>query len=36
MMFERDNSLGPGAVLDESLSRLAATGPEFGGGLSNH
>ena len=23
-------------VLDESLSRLAATGPEFGGGLSNH
>ena len=23
-------------VLDESLARLAATGPEFGGGLSNH
>jgi hypothetical protein len=23
-------------VLDESLSRLAVTGPEFGGGLSNH
>jgi hypothetical protein len=23
-------------VLDEGLSRLAATGPEFGGGLSNH
>src|ERR1700733_4566561 len=23
-------------VLDESLSRLAATGPEFAGGLSNH
>ena len=23
-------------VLDESLNRLAATGPEFGGGLSNH
>jgi hypothetical protein len=23
-------------VLDESLTRLAATGPEFGGGLSNH
>ena len=23
-------------VLDESLDRLAATGPEFGGGLSNH
>ena len=23
-------------VLDESLSRLAATGPEFGSGLSNH
>src|SRR5580693_3465685 len=23
-------------VLDESLSRLAATGPEFRGGLSNH
>lgn len=26
----------PGDVLDESLSRLAATGPEFDGGLSNH
>jgi hypothetical protein len=24
------------AVLDEGLSRLAATGPEFRGGLSNH
>jgi hypothetical protein len=23
-------------VLDEGLSRLAATGPEFRGGLSNH
>jgi hypothetical protein len=23
-------------VLEESLARLAATGPEFGGGLSNH
>ncbi|MGH3295288.1 MAG: questin oxidase family protein, partial [Trebonia sp.] len=23
-------------VLDEGLSRLAGTGPEFGGGLSNH
>jgi hypothetical protein len=23
-------------VLDEGLSRIAATGPEFGGGLSNH
>ncbi len=23
-------------ILDESLSRLAATGPEFGGGLANH
>jgi hypothetical protein len=23
-------------VLDESLARLAATGPEFGGGLANH
>lgn len=23
-------------ILDESLSRLAVTGPEFGGGLSNH
>jgi len=25
-----------GDALDESLSRLAGTGPEFGGGLSNH
>jgi|SRR5579875_1397828 len=25
-----------GHILDESLSRLAATGPEFRGGLSNH
>lgn len=23
-------------TLDESLARLAVTGPEFGGGLSNH
>jgi hypothetical protein len=36
MMLERNDPLGPGEVLDESLSRLAATGPEFGGGLSNH
>jgi hypothetical protein len=35
-MLERNNGLGPGEVLDESLGRLAATGPEFGGGLSNH
>jgi hypothetical protein len=36
MMSERNDALNPGGVLDESLSRLAATGPEFGGGLSNH
>lgn len=30
-MSARDND-----VLDEGLSRLAATGPEYGGGLSNH
>jgi len=35
-MSDRSEALRRGAVLDESLARLAATGPEWGGGLSNH
>jgi hypothetical protein len=30
------NKLPGGEALDEGLGRLAATGPEYGGGLSNH
>src|SRR5262249_17565359 len=36
MMSDRSGPLRHGDVLDESLARLAATGPEWGGGLSNH
>jgi hypothetical protein len=36
MMLDHDEAYRDGHVLDESLNRLAATGPEFGGGLSNH
>jgi hypothetical protein len=36
MMTGHDEADRYQEVLDESLSRLAATGPEFGGGLSNH
>jgi hypothetical protein len=36
IMAEADEVREHGDVLDESLNRLAATGPEFGGGLSNH
>ncbi|HEY1917262.1 MAG TPA: hypothetical protein VGH27_16985 [Streptosporangiaceae bacterium] len=35
-MTERTETRVQADVLDESLSRLAATGPEFKGGLSNH
>jgi hypothetical protein len=31
-----DSDIRSAGVLDEGLSRLAGTGPEFGGGLSNH
>jgi hypothetical protein len=36
MMPDHNDARSDEHVLDESLSRLAATGPEFGGGLSNH
>src|ERR1700691_4833407 len=36
MMLDRNEAHRDEHVLDESLNRLAATGPEFGGGLSNH
>src|SRR6202167_1637270 len=36
MMLDRNEAHRDEHVLDESLDRLAATGPEFGGGLSNH
>jgi hypothetical protein len=36
MMSQRIEAHQHDDVLDESLSRLAATGPEFGSGLSNH
>jgi hypothetical protein len=36
MMSDRNEAFRRGDVLDESLARLAATGPEWGGGLSNH
>jgi hypothetical protein len=36
MMSDRSETHRDWDVLDESLTRLAATGPEFGGGLSNH
>jgi hypothetical protein len=36
MMPKHDEAYRDGDVLDESLNRLAATGPEFHGGLSNH
>jgi len=35
-MPDADEVRDHGDVLDESLTRLAATGPEFDGGLSNH
>src|SRR5450759_1038958 len=35
-MSDRDGTSSHEDVLDESLGRLAATGPEFRGGLSNH
>jgi hypothetical protein len=35
-MTERTETRAQADVLDESLSRLAPTGPEFNGGLSNH
>ena len=36
MAPDDDQAREHGDVLDESLTRLAATGPEFDGGLSNH
>jgi hypothetical protein len=36
MMLGHDEAHQDENILDESLNRLAATGPEFGGGLSNH
>src|SRR5580693_6034243 len=36
MMLDHNEAHRDEHVLDESLNRLAATGPEFGGGLSNH
>jgi hypothetical protein len=36
MMSDSSETRRDREVLDESLARLAATGPEFGGGLSNH
>ena len=36
MMMDRGEAHEAQDVLDESLHRLAATGPEFHGGLSNH
>jgi hypothetical protein len=36
MMLDHDDGHLDEHVLDESLNRLAATGPEFRGGLSNH
>jgi hypothetical protein len=36
MMSERNGEDRHQDVMDESLARLAATGPEFDGGLSNH
>jgi hypothetical protein len=36
MMVDHSETPRDEHILDESLNRLAATGPEFGGGLSNH